>query len=123
MSPSKETVCGLSLALSLTETEPKDCSSPHRTIMVQDFPDRGPALQLFVLEKCRRFLARDLASAWDWCRTLSNVQKTSHRHGRQVADSRQLGFSKKLVNRHLIPEWQATCEMGMFQQLLTTLLC
>ena len=71
----------------------------------------------------RRFLAHDLASAWDWCRTLSNVQKTSHRHGRQVADSRQLGFSKKLVNRHLIPEWQATCEMGMFQQLLTTLLC
>ena len=123
MSPSKETVCGLSLALSLTETEPKDCSSPHRTMMVQDFPDRGPELQLFVLEKCRRFLAHDLASAWDWCRTLSNVQKTSHRHGRQVADSRQLGFSKKLVNRPLIPEWQATCEMGMFQQLLTTLLC
>ena|SRR6266446_2260140 len=75
LSPSKETVCGLSLALSLTETEPKDCSSPHRTMMVQDFPDRGPALQLFVLEKCRRFLAHDLASAWDWCPSKLSIWK------------------------------------------------
>ena len=59
--------------------------------MVQDFPDRDLASQLFVWEKC------DLALAWDWCRTLSSVQKTFHRRGRQLADSRQLGFSKKLV--------------------------
>jgi len=30
-------------------------------------------------------------------RRFSSVQKTSRRRGRQVADSRQLGFSKKLV--------------------------
>ena len=37
-------------------------------------------------------------------RRFSSVQKTFHRRARQVADSRQLGFSKKLVNKHLITE-------------------
>jgi len=41
LSPSKETVCGLPLALSLTETVPKLKELDggiHLTVMVQDFP-------------------------------------------------------------------------------------
>src|SRR5438552_13334335 len=41
-------------------------------------------------------------------RRFSSVQKTSHRRARQVADSRQLGFSKKLVNKHTIFEGERT---------------
>ena len=56
----------------------------------------------------RRFLARDLASAWDWCRHAlqggSAAFRKSLTGGRQVADYRQLGFSKKPVNKHLITE-------------------
>jgi len=33
-----------------------------------------------------------------------SVQKTSHRRGWQVADYRQCGLSKELVNKHLIVE-------------------
>ena len=48
MSPSKETVCGLPLALSLTETVPKLKELDggiHLTVMVQDFPDPRLASQ------------------------------------------------------------------------------
>jgi len=54
LSPSKETVCGLPLALSLTETVPKLKEldgGDHLTVMVQDFPDPRLASQLFVWEK------------------------------------------------------------------------
>ncbi len=54
MSPSKETVCGLPLALSLTETVPKLKELDggiHLTVMVQDFPAPRFVSQLFVSEK------------------------------------------------------------------------
>ncbi len=54
MSPSKETVCGLPLALSLTETVPKLKELDggiHLTVMVQDFPAPRFVSQSFVSEK------------------------------------------------------------------------
>ncbi len=54
MSPSKETVCGLPLALSLTESVPKLKEldgGDHLTVMVQDFPAPRFVSQLFVSEK------------------------------------------------------------------------
>ena len=62
-----------------------------------------------MLASClRSFLAHDCMSLVLVPATLYKaVQRrsgSSHRRGRQMADSRQLGFSKKLVNKHLIIE-------------------
>jgi len=61
-------------------------------MMVQDFPDRGPALQLFVLEKCRRISSKDFLDEHHSFDEIEAVHRFGN-HGNILA----LGWRKQAI--------------------------